>query len=109
MPRVVIIDNDEDDHQFLISALQNSGVKYVIECFHSRADVLRYLPTNTEKFFLIISDVNMALMNGFELRKQINGNAYLSAKGIPFIFLSTSAVPDQVQQGNALNVQGFFQ
>lgn len=47
-------------------------------------------------------------MNGIQLSRVINADDYLRKKSIPFIFLSTSDSPIQVNEAYELTVQGFF-
>ena len=58
--------------------------------------------------FLIISDINLPRMNGFELREKILKEASMSDKTIPFIFWSTTASEAQVKQAYELSAHGFF-
>jgi DNA-binding NarL/FixJ family response regulator len=47
-------------------------------------------------------------MTGFQLKQEINGNAYLKKKGIPFLFLSTNPDPHTVDQAYDMSAQGYF-
>jgi CheY-like chemotaxis protein len=50
----------------------------------------------------------MRVMNGIELRKQINENENLRKKNIPFIYYTTSATEHAVKEAYEMSVQGFF-
>ena len=58
--------------------------------------------------FLILSDINMPKINGFELRNKIFTNQQLQTKCIPYLFFTTSATKMAVIDAYALSVQGFF-
>ena len=51
----------------------------------------------------------MPQMTGLELKKNIQDDPYLRAKGIPFVFISTNASRVSVRHAHALSVQGYFQ
>ena len=58
--------------------------------------------------FLILSDINMPRLNGFELRSKIFTNEQLQTKCIPYLFFTTGANKKAVVDAYALSVQGFF-
>jgi CheY-like chemotaxis protein len=51
----------------------------------------------------------MPAMSGLELKKHMQDDPYLSAKGIPFVFISTNATKVSVRHAHALSVQGYFE
>jgi CheY-like chemotaxis protein len=105
---IIIVDDDLDD-QFLIRKIcENLSLSHDILFFDDGREVLKYLRTTTDKPFIIISDINMPIMTGFELRKEINQDEVLREKSIPFIFFSTAASPAQIREAYRLTVQGFF-
>ena len=57
---------------------------------------------------MIISDINLPILNGFALREKIRTDAELQLRCIPYIFLSTCMNKDTVRNAYGLNVQGFF-
>lgn len=106
---IIIIDDDADDCEFLVTAFKNAGVKNELKCFNSPTQALEQLSSTLHNIFIIICDINMPFLNGFELRKSINENAILARRATPFIFLSTTASIDQISKAKQLCVQGFFQ
>ena len=105
----MIVEDDLDDCDFIETALNEIGVKNEIKCFRNGQEALDYLQGTSEKTFLIVSDVNMPIVNGFELKRAINKDNKLRLQAIPFIFLSTTEQPREVDKGYDLMVQGFFQ
>lgn len=105
---IVLIDDDRDDLDILTAALDGLGVKDDIRTFETCPAALDYLKNTAEKPFLIFCDLNLPGMNGLEFRRIINQNDFLRRKSIPFIFLSTSAIKEQVLEAYELTVQGFF-
>lgn len=105
---IIIVDDDQDDQFLMKKVCEKLGVTNKILFFDDGRDALEYLRTTTDKPFIIISDINMPVINGFELRREINKDAALREKSIPFIFFSTAASPSQIREAYQLTVQGFF-
>ena len=104
----VLVEDDEDD-QFLIGkALKAVGLPNELRIFSNGQLALDYLKTTTEQPFLILSDVNMPLMNGLEFREHINQDEYLRKKSIPFVFLTTAASAKSIEIAYHQSVQGFY-
>jgi CheY-like chemotaxis protein len=105
---IINIDDDEDDHEILIAVCQDLGIAEHLKCFRDGHEALEYLRTSLEYPSLILCDINMPRITGFELRKTINENNVLRERTVPFIFYSTSANYSQVQEAYQMTVQGFF-
>jgi CheY-like chemotaxis protein len=105
---IVIVEDDIDDQDIMKEILQSLKISNEILFFANGIDALNYLHGTTQQPFLILCDVNLPKMNGFEFRSKIHDNEYLRKKSIPFIFFSTNAGPDAVQKAYDLTVQGFF-
>ena len=104
----MLVEDDQDDQEFITDALQLLGVKNQVQIFDNGERALNFLLTSQEQPFLIISDVNLPVMNGLQLKAEIERNKYLKNKAIPFVFLSTSGDPKAVYEAFELCVQGFF-
>lgn len=106
---ILYVDDDEDDQFLLRQALREIGAENPVLCFNDGTEVLTYLEVTEEKPFLILCDLNMPLMSGLELRHRINQNERLRQKAVPFVFFTTAASPEAVQQAYLESVQGFYQ
>ena len=106
---IIVIEDDPDDSDIIVSALVSLGVKNEIKCFFNGKEALQYLRTSDVPTFLILSDINMPVMSGLELKKTINNDEELRRKSIPFIFLSTATTPQDVEAAYEMRVQGFFE
>lgn len=106
---ILIVEDDKDDCELLTTALMSIGIKNEFICFQNPAEALAYLKTTKNDTYLIISDVNMPMMNGFDFKKKINEDTRLYSKNIPFVFLSTSASSYLVNEAYTLCIQGYFQ
>jgi CheY-like chemotaxis protein len=105
---IVVVDDDPDDLYLFEKMVQRLGIFSPLRFFENGKDALDYLNTTEEQTFLIMSDINMPVMNGLELRNQINRNERLRRKSIPFIFFSTAARAADVIEAYDMTVQGFF-
>ncbi|GAB3935237.1 response regulator [Larkinella terrae] len=105
---IIIIEDDEDDQFILEEIIRELNVPNPIRFFANGEQVLEYLLASLEQPFIILCDINMPLMSGLELRRAIDENETLRRKAIPFIFLSTDASPQLVNQAYETTIQGFF-
>jgi CheY-like chemotaxis protein len=83
---IIIVEDDHDDQQVLKEVFEELKLPNILRFFNSCVEALNYLLTTIERPFLIISDINVPAMNGFELKEKINQNEQLRRKNIPFIF-----------------------
>jgi CheY-like chemotaxis protein len=107
-PPIVIIDDDNDDLELLSEAFKALHIKNELHSFKSSQEALVYLNATREQPLLILCDVNMSGINGFDLRKMLNADDNLRTKTIPFLFLSTSANKQDVNKAYSLSAQGYF-
>lgn len=107
---IILIEDDADDKSIIEEILDELEVPNKLVWFIHSTDAFQYLVTTTEQPFIIFCDVNIPGDNGIEFKRQIDSNAFLRRKSIPFVFYSTSV--DQVAINEAyseMTVQGFFQ
>lgn len=106
---LIIVEDDLEDQEVIADVLHMNGVKNELKFFDNGKLALDYLLQTTDKPFLILCDINMPVMNGLELRNEINNNEYLTQKSIPFVFYTTHAEKHAVDKAYYMSVQGFFQ
>jgi len=83
---IVIIEDDPDDQEILKEVFDEPQVMNQLKFCKNCPDSLTFLKTTQEQPFLIISDVNLPVTSGIEMRKKINENEHLKKKSIPFVF-----------------------
>ncbi len=105
---IIIIEDDQDDQDVLVEIFAKLSYKNKIIYFADGNDALSYLNQTDTQPFLILSDINMPKIDGFELRNKIFTNELLQTKCIPYLFFTTSATRKSVIDAYALSVQGFF-
>jgi CheY-like chemotaxis protein len=104
---IVIVEDDPDDQE-MINELITELVNNPIIFFSNGEDAFDYLQTTKDTPFIIISDINMPIMNGLELREAINATEFLRRKSIPFVFLTTAGDKKTIEKAYDEHVQGFF-
>jgi CheY-like chemotaxis protein len=105
---IYIVDDDAEDEDLIKEAFVELGIRNELKFFRSAASILEELKKQAEVPFIIISDVNLPKMDGFQLREKILNDADIADKTIPFIFWSTSASEAQIKKAYDLSVHGFF-
>jgi CheY-like chemotaxis protein len=105
---IIIVEDDEDDQQLLKEVFEELKIPNILRFFSSCIAALDYLLTTIEKPLLIISDINLPAMSGFDFLKKIQDNQVLRMKCIPFIFFTTASNDTMVQQAYLMAAQGFF-
>jgi CheY-like chemotaxis protein len=105
---IIIIEDDQDDRALLQDIFDSLGCPNKITFIEDPMDAVPYLSNPEVKPFIIISDINMPKINGFELREEILGNGEISTKCVPYIFLSTSQSPENVLRAYGCHAQGYF-
>lgn len=105
---ILIVEDDQDDCELIQTALKDMGITNEQKCFGDGKQALNYLQNSHEKTFLILSDINMPNLNGFELKKKINANESLKKQAIPFVYLTTSNSKQDIDKAYDVFAQGFF-
>lgn len=103
---IIVIEDDLEDQQILDEIFRNLNFPNKVIFFSGGQEALDYLETTRDQPFLILSDINMPMMNGFEVRDKIFNNERL--KFIPYLFFTTGVDKKAVEDAYAMSVQGFF-
>ena len=105
---VIIIEDDEDDQEFLQQVFKKLNYPNEVIFFSDGQSALDYLSHSTILPFLILSDINLPKLSGFELRDKLKTDADLAIKCIPYLFFSTAVNQKMVIDAYSASVQGFF-
>jgi CheY-like chemotaxis protein len=107
--KIILVDDDRYEKELLESALKERGWDSKVDYFDNPKDALEHLKHNSDEIFLVISDMNMPMMNGMDFKKAIDGDPALREKSIPFIFATSSSERSEIAQAFDYRVQGYFQ
>src|SRR5688572_16598581 len=105
---IIVIEDDSDDQQLLDEAFKYLNYPYKIIFFSDGFEALHFISSTAVKPFLILSDINMPKVNGYELKRLIHNNEELSIRCIPYLFFTSGASKEGVTDAYAMSAQGFF-
>lgn len=105
---IIVIEDDPDDRDLLAMIFKQLDYPNEVVYFPDGVTALEYLQDDSVYPFIILSDINLPKLNGFELRKMVHTNEQLSLKCIPYLFFSTSVNKKAVYDAYTMSVQGFF-
>jgi len=101
-PRIIIVDDDRDTRELLALALESEGFEVT-----SAANGLRLISSlQLHRPHLILLDVNMSWIDGFELCKAVKKNE--SFQEIPVIFVSGRGEPEDRRRGIEAGAADYF-
>jgi CheY-like chemotaxis protein len=105
---IIYIDDDVDDRLIFKEVVESFGLNNQLIFFDNGQQFLDFIHVSKVQPLLIVCDINMPVMNGFELRKAIMEDDSLKKKSIPFIFYTTSINSKEIDLAYELTVQGYF-
>ena len=106
---IVLIEDDKDDKDIFEEVLIELKVANKLIWFNNFEQAYLFFTTTTEQPFVIFCDINISGNKGTDFKQQIDSEPRLRKKSIPFVFYSTSADQDTVNEAyTKITVQGFF-
>lgn len=105
---ILIIEDDEDDREILEEIFKDLGYKNNLVFFHDGVEALEYLRRPEIEPFIVISDINMPKLGGFELRELILQEEIFMDKDIPYVFISNAQDEQSVKKANKLSIQDYI-
>ncbi|MSP63100.1 MAG: response regulator [Myxococcales bacterium] len=100
--KVIIVDDDRDTRALLQFILEQEG--YVVSQAPSGLRLISLL--HVDRPDLILLDVMMSWINGFELCRAIKSNP--AFRGIPICFISARSDPSSLKEGIACGAADYF-
>ncbi len=105
---IIIIEDDIDDQDFLKEVFQKLKYPNELIFFSDGQAALDFLYSGKVVPFIILSDINLPKLSGFELRQKLKTDADLNTKCVPYLFFSTALNQRAVIDAYSMSVQGFF-
>jgi CheY-like chemotaxis protein len=88
---IVLVDDDEDDTFLIQTVFEELNIEDDIRIFRNGYDAVTYLLAPDQQApSIVISDLNMPQMNGFELLEALLKQNYFVGGEPKFVFLTTS-------------------
>lgn len=103
MKSVLVVDDSSATRSLITSMLEDIGGIDVFEA-SSGFEALKILPR--QPFGLIVTDINMPDINGFELVSFVKNNE--KYKNIPVIFVSTERNEEEINNGMSLGAFAYI-
>lgn len=100
---VIYVDDERDILSLMSDVLDELNYKTV--CFDNASEAVTYVQENKSKISIIISDLRMDHMNGFEFKKELNK----FASEIPFIILTGYWTKEMSSEAMSLGIQAFIE
>lgn len=101
----VVIDDDDDDLGFIMETLQNTFA-FELKGFTDSVDATGYILNNAATIDIVITDLKMPSLSGFEVLEKIKANP--ASKDIDVIVLSTSSNPADIAKAEELGAVEFI-
>lgn len=86
---LILTDDDEDDRDFFISALQSISYEASVRTFNDGAYLIEYLEGGCEKPDIIFLDINMPRLNGLEALERVR--TMYTKEEVPVVMYTTSS------------------
>ncbi len=82
---IIVVEDDPDDLLILNKVFEELEVSNKVMYFEDGLVAYKFLVEFDAKPFLVLSDINMPKINGFELRDKIHNNEKLRLKCVPYV------------------------
>ena len=105
---VWIIDSDSDDKELVKQVWKELNLSNELKFFAGAEQALDTLSSVDIAPFIIICELHLPKINGFELREKLLDIGSKKFKSVPFIFWSTDASEEEITRAYDLSAHGFF-
>lgn len=99
--RILVVEDSRTTRQLIEMAL---GETYEVDSAEDGEKAMRLAMSST--YDLVISDINMENMGGFELVRQLRGTSQYRSK--PILFLTTESSSDMKSKGRSVGANGWI-
>ena len=103
---ILMVDDSENDVTLLRRAFAQEGIKNEVHICKSGAEALEYLSHVSTLPRLMLLDINMPAMNGFEVLRRVKDHPQW--RQIITVIFTTSMRPEDKTQADALGADSFL-
>ena len=104
--RIALVDDDADDREFIVMALNESGDEIKVAPYSSGQTFVNSLSKETLPD-LVITDLRMPLMNGFEVIRHLKEDR--RTRDLPVVVLSTSGSESDRRRAAELGCIAYYE
>ena len=105
-PTIAIVEDDADDRDFICAALRSCSKIFDIDIYKNGTEFLESLEAGKRPFNLVITDIRMPMVSGFDVIKKIREKT--SLKNIPVVVLSTSDNDEDIELAKNLGAAAYY-
>jgi CheY-like chemotaxis protein len=105
--RVLVAEDNAFFLDMICAMLGNLGVTQIVTAKEGQ-EALDALAAASEPIDLVISDIEMPGIGGFELARRIRAGAVPGYKDIPFLMLTGHSEEENLRAGRSHRIQGFI-
>ncbi|GAB3956419.1 response regulator [Spirosoma harenae] len=103
---VLIVDDDEDDQFLIKAAFEKDSHQYNLRFASDGTDVLQNIESPQLLPDLILLDLNMPIIDGFEVLKQLKSSSLY--QHVPIVVLTTSTDEQDINRSYKLGANTFI-
>jgi two-component system, chemotaxis family, chemotaxis protein CheY len=104
-PRILIVDDSWVMRKIIEHSLRQAGLD-LAEVVEAGNGIEALAAVNAAPFDLILSDINMPVMDGIEFLQQLS--AIESAKGVPVVMVTTEGSESRVVEAISIGAKGYI-
>ncbi|TLV00298.1 response regulator [Dyadobacter luticola] len=105
---IIIIEDDLEDQSLMEQAFVELGYTNKRIYFDDGPSAIHYLQGDIPAPFLILSDINLPVMDGIELKRKLKGDAKTNLLTIPYLYFTTGLNQNIVLGAYNALAQGYF-
>jgi CheY-like chemotaxis protein len=102
---VLVVDDDEDDQFLIRQAFEDESIAYELHFAYDGTDVLENIQRPMPLPDLILLDLNMPRIGGFEVLSHLKNSPLY--RHVPVIILSTSNNPSDIEKAYQLGANSY--
>ncbi len=104
MSHILVVDDSSSMRQMVSYTLESAGHRVVAAC--DGAQALEVADEQPDEFDLVITDINMPVMDGFALIRELRASSRYQYR--PILVLSTEATQDKKSEGKRAGATGWI-